>query len=87
MSSFSDAVKKVVRAIPAGSTMTYKEVASLAGNSHAARAVGSIMRKNYDKMIPCHRVIRSDGTAGEYNRGGSTEKIKKLRTEGVLLKG
>ena len=65
--------------------MTYKEVAIKAGNPNAARAVGSIMRKNYDPLIPCHRVVRSDGNIGDYNRGGSEEKTRKLRSEGAML--
>ena len=72
--------------IPKGKTMTYKQVATKAGNSSAARAVGTIMKKNYDPKIPCHRVVRSDGFVGQYNRGGSTEKIRILKNEGVFLK-
>src|SRR5215813_4526441 len=50
-------------------TMTYKEVASKAGNPKAARAVGAVMRSNYDPSIPCHRVVASDGKMRGYNRG------------------
>jgi len=64
--------------------MTYKEVATKAGNSKAARAVGAIMRTNYDPNIPCHRVIRSDGSLGSYNRGGILRKREILTREGVL---
>jgi len=66
---FRDRVFAVVRHIPSGSTLTYKEVAKRAGNSHAARGVGAILHTNYDLTIPCHRVVRSDGTCGGYNRG------------------
>ena len=62
--------------------MTYGEVARRAGNPRAARAVGAILHTNYDPKIPCHRVIRSDGKIGGYNRG-SKSKIKKLKSEGV----
>jgi O-6-methylguanine DNA methyltransferase len=48
--------------------MTYKEVAARAGNPKAARAVGAVMRTNYDPSIPCDRVIASDGSMGGYNR-------------------
>jgi len=82
--SFSEKVKAIVAKIPKGKTMTYKEVATKAGNPNASRAVGSVMKKNYDPKIPCHRVIRSDGIIGEYNRGGQTEKIRKLRAEGAI---
>lgn len=81
MNNFTDRVRKVVGAIPKGKTMTYKEVATKAGNPNAARAVGTIMRKNYDPDIPCHRVIKSDGSVGQYNRGGSEQKKKMLLSE------
>lgn len=67
--SFRERVLQVVRAIPKGETRTYKEVATQAGNSKASRAVGAILHTNYDPNIPCHRVVRSDGTLGGYNRG------------------
>lgn len=81
--SFTERVKKVVSSIPKGKTMTYKEVAQKAGSPNASRAVGSILKKNYDPKIPCHRVIRSDGITGEYNRGRA-EKIRKLKSEGAI---
>ncbi|MCA9361056.1 MGMT family protein [Candidatus Kaiserbacteria bacterium] len=85
MSKFTDKVKLVVSKIPAGKTMTYKEVASQAGNPKAARAVANIMSKNYDSAVPCHRVIRTDGSLGGYNRGGESAKRKILLSEGVKL--
>lgn len=59
----------VVAKIPKGKTLNYKRVAELAGNKKACRAVGNILNKNYDPKIPCHRVVRSDGKIGGYNRG------------------
>jgi O-6-methylguanine DNA methyltransferase len=82
--TFADQVRKVVRAIPKGSTMTYGAVAKMAGYPGAARAVGTIMANNYDKTVPCHRVIRSDGKIGEYNRGGSKVKRALLVKEGAI---
>ena len=64
--------------------MTYKQVAPKAGNPKAARAVGAIMRSNYNRDIPCHRVIRSDGSLGSYNRGGTNRKREMLIEEGAL---
>lgn len=64
--------------------MTYAEVARKAGNPKAARAVGAVMRSNYAKDIPCHRVIRSDGSLGSYNRGGESKKRAILKKEGAL---
>ncbi len=83
MQTFTEKVLNIVAKIPRGSVMTYKEVAIRAGSPGAARAVGSIMKANFNPKIPCHRVIRSDGIAGEYNRGRD-EKIKKLRAEGAI---
>lgn len=81
MQEFADKVRAIVKKIPKGKTMTYKEVAQRAGNPKAARAVGAIMRTNYDESIPCHRVVRSDGGMGGYNRGGSLRKKVLLRVE------
>ena len=84
MNRFAIRVHKIVAEIPKGKTMTYKEVAAAAGRPRAARGVGAIMRANYDVKIPCHRVIRSDGTLGGYNRGGSSRKRELLLTEEAL---
>ncbi len=83
--TFKQAVLAVVKEIPRGRVLTYKQVAELAGRPRAYRAVGNILNKNYDLKIPCHRVIRSDGKAGGYNRG---QKIKalKLKQEGAKFK-
>ena len=83
MQTFKDKVLAIVRKIPKGKVLTYKMVASKAGSPRAFRAVGSILKQNYNPKIPCHRVIRSDGVAGEYNRGRA-EKIRKLKSEGVI---
>ncbi len=84
MKSFAEKVRRVVARIPKGQSMTYKEVAAKAGNLKAARAVGAIMRTNFDPDIPCHRVIRSDGSLGSYNRGGYKRKREILIREGAL---
>lgn len=83
--SFSGLVLEVVKAIPAGKVMTYAQVALSAGAVGAARAVGSILKKNFDPAIPCHRVIRSDGKIGDYNRG-EAKKRELLLEEGVIIK-
>ena len=80
--NFTERVRNVVRDIPKGKVMTYGEVAAVAGSPGAARAVGTIMSKNYDKGIPCHRVIGADGSLGGYNRGGIEKKRKLLQKEG-----
>lgn len=83
MTEFRTRVLSIVACIPRGSTMTYKQVATAAGNPGASRAVGAIMKTNFNPDVPCHRVIRSDGTPGEYNRGAD-KKIERLREEGAI---
>ena len=83
MSLFKERVLKVVRGIPRGRTLSYGDVAKLAGNPGASRAVGTIMKNNHDKSVPCHRVIKSNGEVGEYNNGGPKMKRALLKKEGV----
>lgn len=84
MKTFKEKVFEVVVKIPKGKTLTYKEVARIAGSPNAYRAVGSILKTNYDSKIPCHRVVKSDGSLGNYNRGGNEAKMKILKSEGAL---
>ena len=81
--TFRESVFKVVRQIPKGKTLTYKEVAKKAGSPNAYRAVGNALNTNYDPKIPCHRVIRSNGEVGGYNRGSMKKEIK-LKKEKAL---
>jgi len=67
MSKFTERIINIVRNIPTGKTLSYKEVARRAGNPNAYRAVGTIMSRNKDKNVPCYRVIKSDGSIGGYN--------------------
>jgi O-6-methylguanine DNA methyltransferase len=81
--TFTEKVLKVVSRIPKGKTLSYKQVAEKAGSPGASRAVGSILKQNYDPAVPCHRVIKSNGEIGEYNRG-KENKLIILRKEGAL---
>ncbi len=81
--NFKDAVYAVVKKIPRGEVMTYKEVAKKAGRPLAFRAVGNILNKNIERVVPCHRVIRSDGKIGGYN-GLQGQKRMLLVKEGFL---
>lgn len=72
--TFTQKVYEVVSKIPKGKTLSYKEVAQKAGSPNAFRAVGNILNKNYDPKIPCHRVIKSNGNLGGYNRGAKRKK-------------
>lgn len=85
MVSFREKVFRVVRKIPPGNFLTYKEVARLAGRPRAWRAVGNILNKNKDPKIPCHRIIRSDGKIAGYKEG-LRKKAYLLKKEGVIIK-
>lgn len=73
--------------IPRGSTKNYSEVAKAIGRPLAVRAVANAIGKNpYPVQIPCHRVIRSNGSIGGYSgKGGIKTKRFLLKKEGVIL--
>lgn len=80
---FRRAVLEQMCQIPAGQTMSYGELARYAGHPGAARAVGSVCKHNpLPIIIPCHRVIKSNGGLGEYALGIKL-KQQLLRHEGV----
>jgi len=81
---FKQRVVDVVRSIPKGEVLSYKEVAELAGSPRASRAVGNIMKANKDATVPCHRVIKSDGSLGGYN-GNLGKKHELLEEEGYVV--
>jgi O-6-methylguanine DNA methyltransferase len=67
---FAKKVYKAVLGIPLGQVRTYKWVAAKSGNPKAVRAVGQVLKRNpYPLIIPCHRVVRSDGKRGGYALG------------------
>ena len=75
-SSFQKRVFKAVSQIPFGQRRSYKWVAKEAGRPRAARAVGSILKKNKDLfVVPCHRVVKSDGSIGGYVLGKGVKKM------------
>jgi O-6-methylguanine DNA methyltransferase len=83
MTPFQRNVLKAIRKIPAGETMTYGDVAKAAGKPGAARAVGNVMARNPIPLIlPCHRVVASNGLGGF--TGGLDVKRKLLKLEGAL---
>ena len=85
MTSFQRKVYEVVKRIPKGKVMTYKILAKLAGYPKAYRAAGSALNKNRNPKIPCHRIIKSDGKMGGYNRGTKKKTIL-LKKEGIIIK-
>lgn len=101
--SFRQKVYAIVQQIPPGKVLTYQDVAKLAGSPGASRAVGSAMKNNPDEssrhslenllrgadksIIPCHRVVGSNGAMHGFAFGGEKVKIEILKKEGVLFKG
>ena len=78
-----DVILQVAK-IPYGCVITYKEIAKSI-NSHAYRAVGTAIGKNpFPILIPCHRVIRSDGKVGGFG-GGTPMKVEMLENEGIKI--
>mgnify|MGYP001312834740 FL=1 len=86
-SEFQVKVWAYLRKIPRGSVKTYSQVAKGIRKPLAVRAVANAIGKNpYAPKIPCHRVIRSDGSLGGYSgKGGIKMKIILLKKEGIRL--
>ena len=84
---FQQKVWTYLRKIPRGSVKTYSQVAKDIGKPLAVRAVANAIGKNpYAPKIPCHRVIRSDGSLGGYSgKGGIKTKRFLLKKEGIRL--
>jgi methylated-DNA-[protein]-cysteine S-methyltransferase len=81
-SDFKRRAYVTLRKVPPGAVITYHQLATAIGQPDAQRAVGTTMATNpIPIFVPCHRVIRSDGTIGNYG-GGVDNKIKLLRAEG-----
>lgn len=81
-SRFNERCYELLNKIPRGKVTTYKEMAK-ALKTNAWRAVGTAMAKNTNLIsIPCHRVVRSDGTVGQYALG-TDKKSELLSNEGV----
>ena len=84
LTDFRKDVYAVVACIPRGTVLTYAQVACLIGRPSAVRAVGNALNKNpFAPQVPCHRVVRSDGSVGGF-ASGSRRKLALLRKEGAL---
>ena len=85
MTELSRRIYEAVRQIPRGSVMSYGQVARLAGNPGAARAVGFALHRNQEPgVIPCHRVVFADGRlTGGFAFGGEGVQRRLLEEEGV----
>jgi methylated-DNA-[protein]-cysteine S-methyltransferase len=86
--TFQHDVWRALTRISRGTTVSYKQLAEMAGHPNAIRAVANAVGKNpMAPEIPCHRVIRSDGSIGGYSgRGGVNTKRKLLKSENADVK-
>ena len=83
LTDFTIRVLRATEKIPVGQVITYESLAKAIGMPKAARAVGNALNKNpFVPYVPCHRVIKSDGSLGGYG-SGTKKKIEILRKEGV----
>jgi O-6-methylguanine DNA methyltransferase len=82
---FHRRVYEAARALPAGATVSYGELAALVGAPGAARAVGQALRRNpFPIVVPCHRVLAAGGKAGGFTAaGGLATKLRLLAIEGA----
>lgn len=83
VTKFQNKVYEIVKKIPRGKVMTYKEIAKAVNRPRAYRAVGNALNKNIDPTVPCHRVICSNGSMGGY-RKGIKKKVELLKNEKVF---
>ncbi|MBQ1839504.1 MAG: MGMT family protein [Ruminococcus sp.] len=86
--SFYDRIYLAVRQIPRGRVATYGQIAAMAGNGGAARAVGNALHVNPQPgVIPCHRVVNAQGRlAPHFAFGGDAEQQRLLEAEGVTVR-
>src|SRR5438045_2838005 len=85
--SFRDTIYDLTKQIPQGKVATYGQLAALAGSPDAARAVGMCMKTNpHPEIVPCYKVVASDGSLTGYSAGeGILTKKKKLLSDGVVF--
>ncbi len=85
LTTFQKKVLELTKKIPKGKVATYGLLAKLLGDVHLSRAVGNALNKNpFPIVVPCHRVVRSDGAVGGFAKG-TEAKVKLLKDEKVLV--
>lgn len=85
LTNFEQRTLGLLKNVPSGKVITYAKLAEWVGAPKAARAIGNALHKNPDApKIPCHRVVKSDGTLGGY-AGGHQRKIALLKKEGIKI--
>lgn len=84
--SFADKVYALCKRIPKGRVSTYKEIGNaLGGKGQVYRAVGVALNRNpYAPVVPCHRVVNSNGNVGGFAHG-TKKKVEMLRAEGIKI--
>lgn len=84
--NLSDEVYKILKTIPSGKVTTYKEIATSL-NVKCYRHIGQILAKNpYAPIVPCHRVVKSNGEIGGFNGSKENrEKVELLKNEGIEI--
>ena len=84
--TLSTKVYRKLLQVPNGKVTTYSELANAVGLKNGQRAIGMIMKKNpFPVIVPCHRVVKSDGKIGGYAYGERV-KLKMLADEGIKIK-
>ena len=87
LTGFQDKVYKEVAGIPKGRVRSYKDIAVKIGEPKAYRAVANALKANpFVGKVPCHRVIKSNGTIGGFSRGAEVKK-RMLKAEGLTIEG
>lgn len=87
LSVFEMSVLHKLKSVPRGRVTTYAALAQAIGRPRSVRAVGNALHKNPDApQVPCHRVVRSDGSLGGY-AGGAGRKARLLTAEGIMVRG
>jgi len=78
-SEFQQRVLITLQTISYGEIVSYSQLAKLAGSPKAARAIGMVMAQNpLPLIIPCHRVIKADGSVGQFSAAGGTDTKKRM---------
>ena len=81
-SDFSNPVYEIVKKVPCGRVTTYGDVAKALGGLKYSRAVGNALNRNpYAPIVPCHRVVKSDGSLGGFAEGCSRKKEMLIRED------
>ncbi len=86
MSDFHKNIYEMVKSVPAGMVTTYGQLAAKSGNPRRSRVIGGAMARCNDNTVPCHRVIKKDGSLpSSFGIGGKEHQRFLLESEGVIF--